>query len=379
MPVELVVPSVGESITEVEIGDWLKNPGEQIHQDEPVVVIETEKVTVELPAPASGTLTTMLKHKGDKAAVGDVIGYMEPDGTGTTTTPAVGAVGEAQGRQREASRGEAQGRQREASGNDRPEGAHRAPVQEQPKSQQQPPQPKVSPPAREEQVIPMTPIRRRIAERLVEAQKSAALLTTFNEIDMSAVLALRKQHQETFQAKYNIKLGLMSFFVKATIEALKMVPQLNAEVRGHDIVYHNYHDIGIAVGGGKGLVVPVLRNAERMSFAEIETAIADFANRAQANQLKVDELQGGTFTISNGGVYGSMLSTPIVNPPQSGVLGLHAIEDRPMARDGAVVIRPMMYVALTYDHRIVDGREAVTCLKRIKEIVEDPARMLLEI
>jgi 2-oxoglutarate dehydrogenase E2 component (dihydrolipoamide succinyltransferase) len=304
---------------------------------------------------------------------------MEPDGTGTTTTPAVGAVDEAQARQREASRGEAQARQREASRNDRPEGAHRGPLQEQPKSQQQPPQPKVSPPAREEQVIPMTPIRRRIAERLVEAQKSAALLTTFNEIDMSAVLALRKQHQETFQAKYNIKLGLMSFFVKATIEALKTVPQLNAEVRGHDIVYRNYHDIGIAVGGGKGLVVPVLRNAERMSFAEIETAIADFANRAQANQLKVDELQGGTFTISNGGVYGSMLSTPIVNPPQSGVLGLHAIEDRPMARDGAVVIRPMMYVALTYDHRIVDGREAVACLKRIKEIVEDPARMLLEI
>ena len=357
MPVELVVPSVGESITEVEIGDWLKNPGEQIHQDEPVVVIETEKVTVELPAPASGTLTTMLKHKGDKATVGDVIGYMEPDGAA---------------------------------------GAHRAPLQEQarseeqrkseqrkseekPKSQQQPPQPKVLPSAREEQVIPMTPIRRRIAERLVEAQKSAALLTTFNEIDMSAVLALRRQHQETFQAKYHIKLGLMSFFVKATIEALKTVPQLNAEVRGHDIVYRNYHDIGIAVGGGKGLVVPVLRNAERMSFAEIETAIADFANRAQANQLKVDELQGGTFTISNGGVYGSMLSTPIVNPPQSGVLGLHAIEDRPVARNGAVVIRPMMYVALTYDHRIVDGREAVTCLKRIKEIVEDPARMLLEI
>src|SRR5262245_4919932 len=378
MPVELVVPSVGESITEVEIGDWLKNPGEQIHQDEPVVVIETEKVTVELPAPASGTLTKTLKHKGDKAAVGDVIGYMEPDG-------AVGALGEAQARQREASRGEAQARQREASRNDRPEAAHGAPLQkqpkseEQPKSQQQPPQPKVSPSAREEQVIPMTPIRRRIAERLVEAQKSAALLTTFNEIDMSAVLALRRQHQETFQAKYHIKLGLMSFFVKAAIEALKTVPQLNAEVRGHDIVYRNYHDIGIAVGGGKGLVVPVLRNAERMSFAEIETSIADFAKRAQGNQLKVDELQGGTFTISNGGVYGSMLSTPIVNPPQSGVLGLHVIEDRPVARDGAVVIRPMMYVALTYDHRIVDGREAVTCLKRIKEIVEDPARMLLEI
>src|SRR5215475_11632207 len=344
MPVELVVPSVGESITEVEIGDWLKNPGEQIHQDEPVVVIETEKVTVELPAPASGTLTTMLKHKGDKAVVGDVIGYMEPDGAGT--------------------RGQTPRPQKREEGSD-------------PLSLK--PQPKVAPGTREEQVIPMTPIRRHIAERLVEAQKSAALLTTFNEIDMSAVLALRRRHQETFQAKYHIKLGLMSFFVKAAIEALKTVPQLNAEVRGHDIVYRNYHDIGIAVGGGKGLVVPVLRNAERMTFAEIETAIADFANRAQANQLKVDELQGGTFTISNGGVYGSMLSTPIVNPPQSGVLGLHAIEDRPVARDGAVVIRPMMYVALTYDHRIVDGREAVTCLKRIKEIVEDPARMLLEI
>lgn len=225
----------------------------------------------------------------------------------------------------------------------------------------------------------MTPIRRRIAERLVEAHKNAALLTTFNQADMSAVMALRKQHQEGFQAKYEIKLGLMSFFVKAVIEALKMVPQVNAEVRGHDIVYRNYYDIGIAVGGGKGLVVPILRNAERLSFAEIEKAVSDFAERAQANQLKVDELQGGTFTISNGGVYGSMLSTPIVNPPQSGVLGLHAIEDRPVARDGVVVIRPMMYLALTYDHRIVDGREGVTFLKRIKDLIEDPARMLLEI
>ena len=225
----------------------------------------------------------------------------------------------------------------------------------------------------------MSPIRRRIAERLVEAQKNAALLTTFNQVDMSAVIALRHRHQESFRTKYQIKLGLMSFFVKASIEGLKLVPQLNAEIRGHDVVYRNYYDIGIAVGGGKGLVVPVLRNAERLSFAEIEGAIADFAERAQANRLKVDELQGGTFTISNGGVYGSMLSTPIVNPPQSGVLGLHAIEDRPVARDGAVVIRPMMYVALTYDHRIVDGREAVTFLKRIKDVIEDPPRMLLEI
>src|SRR4051812_8103647 len=232
---------------------------------------------------------------------------------------------------------------------------------------------------REEQIVPMTPIRRRIAERLVEAQKSAALLTTFNEVDMSAVISLRKQHQEAFQAKFQIKVGFMSFFVKAVIEALKVVPQINAEVRGHDIVYRNYYDIGIAVGGGKGLVVPVVRNAERLSFAEIELKIAEFAQRAQQNKLKLEELQGGTFTISNGGIYGSMLSTPIVNPPQSGVLGLHMIEDRPIALNGEVVIRPMMYIALTYDHRIVDGREAVTFLKRIKAVIEDPARMLLEV
>lgn len=324
MPVELVVPAVGESITEVEVGDWLRNPGDPVRQDEPVVVIETEKVTVELPAPTSGTITSMLKHKGEKASVGDVIGYMEPNG-----------------RPSSAPLPEAEGAQATLPSNSEVGG-------------------------REEQIVPMTPIRRRIAARLVEAQKSAALLTTFNEIDMSAVNALRKQHQGKFEAKYGIKVGLMSFFVKATIEALKAIPQLNAELRGHDIVYRNYYDMGIAVGGGKGLVVPVLRNAERMSFAEIEKTIADFAKRAQANQLKVDELQGGTFTISNGGIYGSMLSTPIVNPPQSGVLGMHAIEDRPVARDGAVVIRPMMYVALTYDHRIVDGREAVTFLKKSK-------------
>ena len=225
----------------------------------------------------------------------------------------------------------------------------------------------------------MSPIRRRIAERLVEAQQSAALLTTFNEIDMTEVIALRQKHREAYQERYGVKLGFMSFFVKAAIDALKLVPQVNAEVRDDNIVYHHYYDIGIAVGGGKGLVVPVLRNAELMSFGEIEVAIADFARRAADNKLKLEELQGGTFTISNGGVYGSMLSTPIVNPPQSGILGLHAILDRPVARGGQVVIRPMMYIALTYDHRIVDGREAVTFLKRIKETIEDPARMFLEV
>lgn len=225
----------------------------------------------------------------------------------------------------------------------------------------------------------MSPLRRTVARRLVEAQQQAALLTTINEIDLTAVRSLRTSFQEAFQRKYEVKLGLMSFFVKAVIDALKAVPQLNAEVRGTDVVYHNYYDIGVAIGSGKGLIVPVLRNAERMSFAQIEKAIADFAGRAQRNQLKPEELQGGTFTISNGGVYGSLLSTPIVNPPQSGVLGLHAIQDRPVAVDGNVVIRPMMYVALTYDHRIVDGREAVGFLRHIKEVLETPGRMLVEV
>lgn len=225
----------------------------------------------------------------------------------------------------------------------------------------------------------MTPIRKRIASRLVEAQHTAALLTTFNEVDMSAIMALRKQYQDQFTEKYGIKLGFMSFFVRATIEALQAFPAINAEIQGQEIVYHNYFDIGIAIGGGKGLVVPILRNAELMTFATIEQSIADFAKRAQNGQLSPNELTGGTFTITNGGVYGSLLSTPIVNPPQSGVLGMHSIQDRPIARDGQVVIRPMMYIALTYDHRIVDGREAVTFLKRIKDLIENPMRLLLEV
>jgi 2-oxoglutarate dehydrogenase E2 component (dihydrolipoamide succinyltransferase) len=230
-----------------------------------------------------------------------------------------------------------------------------------------------------EEIVPMTPFRRRIAERLVESQQTAALLTTFNEVDMSAVMALRKQHQDAFVEKYGIKLGFMSFFVKASIDALKAIPAVNGEIRGTSIVYKNHYDIGVAVGGGKGLAVPVIRNADRLGFAEVEGAIADFGKRAKDNKLELAELQGGTFTISNGGIYGSLLSTPIVNPPQSGILGLHAINDRPIALNGQVVIRPMMYIALTYDHRLVDGREAVTFLKRIKSCIEDPARILLEV
>jgi 2-oxoglutarate dehydrogenase E2 component (dihydrolipoamide succinyltransferase) len=231
---------------------------------------------------------------------------------------------------------------------------------------------------RRDEIVPMTALRRLIAERLVQAQQSAALLTTFNEIDMSAVVALRQSQGDAFQERHHIKLGFMSFFVKAAVIALQTVREVNAEIRGSDIIYHNYFDIGIAVGGGKGLVVPVLRNAEKMSFAEIERAIDDFARRAKGGRLKPEELQGGTFTITNGGVYGSLLSTPIVNPPQSAILGLHAIQDRPVARGGTVVVRPMMYVALTYDHRIIDGREAVQFLKQIKTMIEEPARMLLQ-
>lgn len=225
----------------------------------------------------------------------------------------------------------------------------------------------------------MTLLRRTVAQRLVEAQQTMAMLTTFNEIDLSAVVALRKQYQDSFTQKYGVKLGFMSFFVKAAVEALRNIPQINASARGNDIVYHHYYDIGVAIGGGKGLVVPVLRNAERMGFAEIEKTVADLATRAKASQLKPDELQGGTFTITNGGVYGSLLSTPIINPPQCAILGMHSIQERPVAVEGNVVIRPMMYVALSYDHRIVDGREAVTFLVQIKEMLEKPARLLLEV
>ena len=232
---------------------------------------------------------------------------------------------------------------------------------------------------RVEEAVPMSPMRLRIAERLKEAQNTAALLTTFNEIDMTQVVTLREELREAFQERFAVKLGFMSFFVKATIDALMQFPQVNAEIRGKEIVYKNYYDIGIAVGGGKGLVVPVLRNAEQMSFAEIEIAIGDFAARARENKLSLDELKGGTFTISNGGVYGSLLSTPIVNPPQSGILGLHAIQKRPVVVNDEIAVRPMMYVAVTYDHRLIDGRESVAFLKHIKELVEHPTRMLLGI
>jgi 2-oxoglutarate dehydrogenase E2 component (dihydrolipoamide succinyltransferase) len=361
MPVELKVPASGESITEVQIGRWVKNEGDHVERDEVVVEIETDKAAVELPAPAAGRLARVLKKEGEPARVGEVIGYIEEGSP--RVMPAARRVLAERGLQPEQVT---------------PTGPGGRILKEDVVGR--PPRAAAGPPAgSDEEIVPMSLLRRRIAERLVEAQRTAALLTTFNEIDMSAVMALRREFGPAFQEKYGIKLGLMSFLVKAAVDALKLVPAVNAEIRGTDIVYRNYFDIGVAVGAGRGLVVPVLRHAERLSFAEVERAIADFAQRARDNKLKVEELQGGTFTISNGGIYGSMLSTPIVNPPQSGILGLHAIQDRPVARDGQVVIRPMMYVALTYDHRLIDGREAVTFLKHIKEVIETPARMVIEV
>ncbi len=403
MPVELKVPSVGESISEVEIGQWLKSKGDFVSKDEPVVTLESEKATVELPAPISGVIADVMKKKGDTAAVGEVIAFIDGNGQPPTAAPRktsdepgtrpVQAKSDSRSAEpprimpaaeRAMSERGLKPEQVEATG---PGGRilkedvlrQTMPAREKTDQGNEQRAKAANASGREEEIVPMTRLRRTVAERLVAAQKNAALLTTFNEIDMGAVMALRKEFGEAFLQKHKTKLGFMSFFVKAVVDGLKLFPAINAKVRETNIVYHNYCDIGVAIGGGKGLVVPVLRNAERMSFAEVELAIADFANRARDNKLTPDELHGGTFTISNGGVYGSLLSTPIVNPPQSGVLGMHSIQERPVAREGNVVIRPMMYVALTYDHRVVDGREAVSFLKRIKDAIESPTRMLLEI
>jgi 2-oxoglutarate dehydrogenase E2 component (dihydrolipoamide succinyltransferase) len=406
MAVELKVPEMGESITEVQIGDWLKSLGEFVRRDEPLVEIESDKATVELPAPVSGTITEVLKQTGETAAVGDVIGHMEeseapakkPDAeasaqepaqqeapTATPVTqdpsnsppahvmPAAQRILTEKGIRPEDVRATGKGgRLLKEDVLRHIEGEQPVPAPAAPRQRQEPPS------KRESRTVRMTPMRRRIGERLVEAQQTAALLTTFNEIDMGGVKALREELKEEFQARYGTKLGFMSFFVRACVAALREFPAVNAEIHGEDIIHHDYYDIGIAVSSGKGLVVPVVRDADRMTLAEIERTIADFGARAKENKVKLEELEGGTFSITNGGVFGSLLSTPIVNPPQSAILGMHAIQDRPVARDGQVVIRPMMYVALTYDHRIIDGREAVTFLRTIKGHIEKPAHLLLE-
>jgi 2-oxoglutarate dehydrogenase E2 component (dihydrolipoamide succinyltransferase) len=420
---ELKIPQSGESIQEVQIGQWLKEEGQWVDRDETVVELETDKASMDLPAPVAGVLTKIMKQNGDDAEIGETIALIDEDAQVPEPTDEAEVTGKLPepliimpAAQRLLREYNLQGRQVPATGpggrllkedvlryieqnqleaQTEPESAEKA-AAEPPPAPAEPAAPtrpaEVTEPAggdqgaetdqaaqRHEEIVPMSLIRRRIADRLVQAQQQAALLTTFNEIDMAQVMDLRRRYRDAFMDKYGIKLGFMSFFVKAVIEALKEFPAINAEIRDRAIAYRNYYDIGIAIGGGKGLVVPTLRNAERLSFAEIEQQIADFAERAQNNKIRPEELAGGTFTITNGGVYGSLLSTPIVNPPQSGVLGLHAIQERPVARDGQVVIRPMMYVALTYDHRIVDGREAVSFLKRMQGIIEEPARMLLEV
>jgi len=433
MRIDVTVPNVGESITEVEIGEWFKNKGDPVDKNEPLLTVESDKATVEIRAPESATLIDILKNSGDSAAVGEVIAHLEAK-SGRAQTTATESRRPQPEAQPPRSNGADEPRSDSATSSSKrivQQVAASEPANKRENQAAEPPPEETAPSARDVQIIEakettaqqvqdaepleqtpepstgngqpeeeqgesifpggtatsisrrdeavrMTALRRLIAERLVQAQQSAALLTTFNEIDMSAVIALRQAQGEAFQEKHRIKLGFMSFFVKAAVIALQTVREVNAEIRGDEIIYHNYYDIGIAVGGGKGLVVPVLRNAETMSFADIERAIDDFARRAKETRLKPEELQGGTFTITNGGVYGSLLSTPIVNPPQSAILGLHAIQDRPVARGGAVAIRPMMYVALTYDHRLIDGREAVLFLKQIKNMIEEPARMLLQ-
>ncbi len=429
--IELKVPEFGESIKEVQVAAWLKKPGDWVERDEEIVELETEKASQPLSAPEAGVLKEVRVQEGEFAKVGDILATIDETATAASESSA-GSSASSESRTRDAVGGtatavvDAPAKQAEwvmpaaervlheykisadaitptgpggrLTKEDvmnyieehglKPDGASAPPAASPtPSTASAVPSAPTSSPSipsgdvgeREEIVKPMSMIRRTIAARLVEAQHQAALLTTFNEIDMQPVMDLRKKYKDQFLAKHGVKLGFMSFFAKATVEALKRFPAINAEIRGTDIIYRNYYDIGIAIGGGKGLVVPVLRSVERMSFADVEKRIGEFAELAQKNRIKPQDLEGGTFTISNGGVYGSLLSTPIVNPPQSGILGLHAIQDRPVARDGQVVIRPMMYVALTYDHRIVDGREAVGFLRTIKEVLEEPARLFLEV
>lgn len=385
MSVDLKVPAVGESISTVVVGEWLVKAGQAVAQDDIVVVLETDKINVEVPAPVSGTLSEIVVPTGQSAGIGDLLARLEEGPAPKAARADKKAPPESKPAPKEPTPAARRALHETGLEADQVKGSGKdGQVLKEDVARAARPEPAMAPPpthggAREEEVVPMSPIRKTIARRLVEAQSQAALLTTFNEVDMGAVMDLRKGYQDAFVARHGTKLGFMSFFVKAAVEALKAFPAVNAEVREDKVVYKNYYDIGVAVGGGKGLVVPVLRNAERMGFADIEKSIKDFGQRAQEGKIKLEELQGGTFTISNGGVYGSLLSTPIVNPPQSGVLGLHKIDERPVARNGQVVIRPMMYIALTYDHRLVDGREAVSFLVRIKECIENPSRILLEV
>jgi 2-oxoglutarate dehydrogenase E2 component (dihydrolipoamide succinyltransferase) len=405
MPANIVVPDVGESIVDARIAKWLRQEGDAVAAGDPLVELETDKIDLEVGAPRAGVLRRIDRRDGEDVKVGEILGVIEESDGGdaaagaeraepaeqavtagsqesTTKRRATPAAKKAAERneidlsqvQGTGDAGRVMRRDVEhaaAPGGERPA----APAPAQPAT----PLPDRAPTGdRTEERVRMSKRRATIARRLVEAQSTAAMLSTFNEVDMAAVMALRERHKQPFREKHGIGLGIASFFVKASIGALRAFPRLNAEVQGDEMVLKHYYDIGVAVGASEGLVVPVLRDADRMGFAEIEARIRDFARRAEDGSLSLADLKGGTFTITNGGVFGSLLSTPILNPPQVGILGLHKIQDRPIAVNGQVQVRPMMYVALTYDHRIVDGAEAVRFLVRLKELVEDPGALLLE-
>lgn len=394
---DIKVPSVGESVTEALVAKWHKDDGERVEKDEVLCEIETDKITLEINADVAGTLTISVKE-GDTVPIGAVIGTIDPKDTARVApakespaaekeekkapdakpplSPAVRKMAQEKGLKAEEIKGSGKGGR--VTVDDL--------LKQQSESAQQPSlfvrSEESAPyrPAEENRITrqKMTPIRRRIAERLLAARQQTAMLTTFNEADMGRVQELRRRHKEQFQKKFGATLGLMPFFIKACVDSLHEFPMVNARIDGEDIVLQHFYDIGIAIGGNKGLVVPVIRDADRLTLVEMEKKVRSLVEQVQTNRLGLEDLTGGTFSISNGGVYGSMLSTPILNPPQSGVLGMHAIQDRPVVRDGQVVIRPMMYLALSYDHRIVDGREAVGFLKKVKEYIEDPEEMLLE-
>ena len=441
MATDVKVPALGESITEGTLAQWLKKPGDQVAADEPIASLETDKVTVEVPSPAAGVLAEALVKEGETVAVGTVIARIDESGKAAPAPAETGAksspINPAGAGESPAIRGSEHAPEPEPKLGETAEAAEEdhimtlspavrravlehhvdptrikgtgkdgrltkddvlaaakakeegrepeVPAAPAPEAKAPPPAPKPEPqrPAvsgeRREERVKMSRLRQTVARRLKEAQEEAAMLTTFNDVDMSAVLEARSRYKDMFEKKHGIRLGFMSFFVKAVALAARDVPAVNASIEGDEIVYHDYLDVSIAVSAPKGLVVPVVRNAQAMSFAEIEKAIADYGKKAKEGTLTVDEMTGGTFTISNGGVFGSLLSTPIINPPQSAVLGMHRIEERPVARDGQVVIRPMMYLALSYDHRLIDGREAVSFLVRVKECIENPERMMLEV
>ncbi|MGE3146507.1 MAG: 2-oxoglutarate dehydrogenase complex dihydrolipoyllysine-residue succinyltransferase [Pseudorhodoplanes sp.] len=424
---DIRVPTLGESVTEATIGKWFKQPGDAVSVDEPLVELETDKVTIEVPAPAAGVLAEIAAKNGDTVAVGALLGQIKegagaakaaaapagrPDQKTATTAPI--NVAEERPKPRAEDRGDAptpkpagdmpvppsvrklsaesgvdpasvagSGKDGRVTKGDMLAAIERAASQPvpvgQPAAGVQVRAPSPADDAAREERVKMTRLRQTIARRLKEAQNTAAMLTTFNEVDMTGVMAMRNLYKDMFEKKHGVKLGFMGFFVKACVQALKEIPAVNAEIDGTDLIYKNYYHVGVAVGTDKGLVVPVVRDCDRKSIAEIEKNIGEFGRRARDGALKIEEMQGGTFTISNGGVYGSLMSTPILNAPQSGILGMHKIQERPMVVGGKIEARPMMYLALSYDHRIVDGKEAVTFLVRVKENLEDPARIVLDL